>query len=143
MLPMLMMTPRPLRSDLMACRASSSGARRLTAKIPSTDLWRHVVDGRARGVHGVVDEDVDLAEPLEGGGNQPPAVVHADEIGLLEDRVLSQPLRDRRAILGRQPAHDDLGALFDEERRNRGPQSLSAAGHDRDFSRHELTHSSP
>ena len=143
MLPMLMMTPRALAQGLDGVARQQQWRAQVEGKDPVEDLWRHVVHGRARGVHGVVDEDVDLAEALEGDIDQSLAVVHPHKVGLLEDRLLPQPLRDRRAILGRQPAHDDLGALFDKERRDRGAQSLSAAGHDRDFSRQELTHSSP
>ena len=107
------------------------------------DLGRHVVDRRARGVDGVVDEDVDFAEPLDGDVNQPPAVVDAHQVRLLEDRVSAKLLGERGPVGSRQAGQDDLRAFFDKEGRDCCAQSLRAAGDDRDFTRQELTHLLP
>ena len=96
-----------------------------------------VEHGRARLDPGVVDHDVDAAELLDGGGDQPLQVGDFAHVSLYPDRLVSQRADLFLQRLGRfgmrDVVDDDVGALLGELQHDGQTDAAVAAGDDGDF----------
>ena len=90
----------------------------------------------AAGDAGVVVEDVDAAEALDGGCDQPIEVGQVRDVGLDGQRTAAGRLDLAGGLLGQlgaQVGDDDAGALLREAQRNRAPDAPGGARDDRDL----------
>ena len=80
-------------------------------------LVGHLVDrGEAAGTAGVVDHDVDRAERVDGGVDQPVAVLALQDVALHEDRAVPglQLLERLLSLVLRAAVDGDLAALGED-----------------------------
>ena len=139
---LLTLTIAPLRPRSIAQRANARAALSGPDDVDGEEalgLGRLRVDQRQNGkMGGVVDEDVDRAEPIDGRRDHPLAVGRLGDVGLDRQNRRSAHLLDRRRRARKRlpgPAGDgDPGAFAREGARDPIADPRAAAGHDRDLS---------
>lgn len=113
---------------------------------PIPQLGRGVPDRPAIGDAGGVDEDINLAELLVGGGDDAAAILDAGQIGLHKVNAAGGRVEcggDGVAAFRVSSANDQPGnATLCEQARNRFAQALGAARHNRNLAsqRRSLSH---